>query len=78
MANATKLLILHVPAGGGHKAAARAIAEAAAARHGAGKRALAYVDLGRLAGHCRDRRFDAHVVIDRQQPLGIVTGNRDR
>ncbi len=32
MANATKLLILHVPAGGGHKAAARAIAEAAAAR----------------------------------------------
>ncbi len=32
MANATKLLILHVPAGGGHKAAARAIAEAATAR----------------------------------------------
>lgn len=32
MANATKLLILHVPAGGGHKAAACAIAEAAAAR----------------------------------------------
>jgi processive 1,2-diacylglycerol beta-glucosyltransferase len=32
MAPATKLLILHVPAGGGHKAAARAIAEAAVAR----------------------------------------------
>ncbi|MFT3774879.1 MAG: glycosyltransferase [Minicystis sp.] len=30
--NPTKLLVLHVPAGGGHKAAARAIAEAAAAR----------------------------------------------
>lgn len=32
MSKRTKLLILHVPAGGGHKAAARAIAEAAAAR----------------------------------------------
>jgi processive 1,2-diacylglycerol beta-glucosyltransferase len=32
MAHATKILVLHVPAGGGHKAAARAIAEAAAGR----------------------------------------------
>jgi processive 1,2-diacylglycerol beta-glucosyltransferase len=32
MTKRAKLLILHVPAGGGHKAAARAIAEAAAAR----------------------------------------------
>src|SRR6185436_6699324 len=32
MAYAPQILVLHVPAGGGHKAAARAIAEAAAAR----------------------------------------------
>lgn len=32
MAQSTKILVLHVPAGGGHKAAAHAICEAAAAR----------------------------------------------
>ena len=32
MATSTKILVLHVPAGGGHRAAARAIAEAAASR----------------------------------------------
>jgi processive 1,2-diacylglycerol beta-glucosyltransferase len=32
MATSTKILVLHVPAGGGHRAAARAVAEVAAAR----------------------------------------------